>query len=280
MEALSVKGLCKEYPSFSLKDISFSVEQGTIMGFIGRNGAGKTTTLKSILNLVHPSRGEIRFFGMELEKNELEIKKQIGFVSGGVDYYVKKKIKTITGVTRRFYDDWDEQAYRRYMARFELDENKTPDQLSAGMKVKYALTLALSHRAKLLILDEPTSGLDPVSRDDLLDVFLSLQREGVSILFSTHITSDLDRCADSITYIRRGEIAASMPLERFLGQYMAAETDADAVPADISALLIGSKPAKHGYTAIVNKRDAAKLPAFVRLTPADLETAMIHLEKE
>ena len=250
------------------------------MGFIGRNGAGKTTTLKSILNLVHPSRGEIRFFGMELEKNELEIKKQIGFVSGGVDYYVKKKIKTITNVTRRFYDDWDEQAYRRYMARFELDESKTPDQLSAGMKVKYALTLALSHRAKLLILDEPTSGLDPVSRDDLLDVFLSLQREGVSILFSTHITSDLDRCADSITYIRRGEIAASMPLEQFLGQYMAAEIDADAVPADISALLIGAKPAKHGYTAIVNKQDAAKLPAFVRLTPADLETAMIHLEKE
>ena len=275
MEALSVKGLCKEYPSFSLKDVSFSVEQGTIMGFIGRNGAGKTTTLKSILNLVHPSRGEIRFFGMELEKNELEIKKQIGFVSGGVDYYVKKKIKTITNVTRRFYDDWDEQAYRRYMARFELDESKTPDQLSAGMKVKYALTLALSHRAKLLILDEPTSGLDPVSRDDLLDVFLSLQREGVSILFSTHITSDLDRCADSITYIRRGEIAASMPLEQFLGQHMAAE-----IPADISALLIGAKPAKHGYTAIVNKQDAAKLPAFVRLTPADLETAMIHLEKE
>lgn len=280
MEALSVKGLCKEYPSFSLKDVSFSVEQGAIMGFIGRNGAGKTTTLKSILNLVHPSRGEIRFFGMELEKNELEIKKQIGFVSGGIDYYVKKKIKTITNVTRRFYDDWDEQAYRRYMAQFELDENKTPDQLSAGMKVKYALTLALSHRAKLLILDEPTSGLDPVSRDDLLDVFLSLQREGVSILFSTHITSDLDRCADSITYIRRGEIAASMPLERFLGQYMAAEIDADAVPADISALLIGAKPAKHGYTAIVNKQDAAKLPAFVRLAPVDLETAMIHLEKE
>lgn len=280
MEALSVKGLCKEYPSFSLKDVSFSVEQGTIMGFIGRNGAGKTTTLKSILNLVHPSRGEIRFFGTELEKNEPEIKRQIGFVSGGVDYYVKKKIRTITSVTRRFYDDWDEQAYRRYMARFELDENKTPDQLSAGMKVKYALTLALSHRAKLLILDEPTSGLDPVSRDDLLDVFLSLQREGVSILFSTHITSDLDRCADSITYIRRGEIAASMPLKRFLGQYMAAEIEADAIPADISALLIGAKPAKHGYTAIVDKRDAAKLPAFARLAPADLETAMIHLEKE
>ena len=146
--------------------------------------------------------------------------------------------------------------------------------------MKYSLTLALSHRAKLLILDEPTSGLDPVSRDDLLDVFLSLQREGVSILFSTHITSDLDRCADSITYIRRGEIAASMPLEQFLGQYMAAEIDADAIPADISALLIGAKPAKRGYTAIVNKRDAAKLPAFVCLAPADLETAMIHLEKE
>ena len=263
-----------------LRGASFTFEQGKIYGLIGRNGAGKTTTLKSILNLVHPSRGEIRFFGMELEKNELEIKKQIGFVSGGVDYYVKKKIKTITDVTRRFYDDWDEQAYRRCMARFELDGDKTPEQLSAGMKVKYALTLALSHRARLLILDEPTSGLDPVSRDDLLDVFLSLRREGVSILFSTHITSDLDRCADSITYIRRGEIAASMPLENFLGQYMAAEIDADAIPADMGALLIGAKPAKHGYTAIVAKQNAAKLPAYVRIAPADLETAMIHLEKE
>lgn len=280
MEVLSVNGLCKEYPKFSLKNVSFGIERGTIMGFIGRNGAGKTTTLKSMLNLVHPSSGEIRFFDKDLYQNEREIKKRIGFVSGGIDYYEKKPLRTISAVTRSFYDKWDEKAYRSCMERFELDEGKTPKQLSAGMRVKYALTLALSHHAELLILDEPTSGLDPVSREDLLDVFLSLQREGVSILFSTHITSDLDRCADTITYIKHGKIVASMPLERFTGAYMAAQVDTETIPPELLPLLIGTKNAKHGYTAIVHKENADLMPSFVHLSPADLETIMIHLEKE
>lgn len=280
MEVLGVNGLCKEYPSFSLMDVSFTMERGTIMGFIGRNGAGKTTTLKSMLNLVHPSSGEIRFFGKELLKNEQEIKGRIGFVSGGIDYYEKKPLRTISAVTRTFYEHWDEGTYNKLLERFELDEGKTPRQLSAGMRVKYALTLALSHRAELLILDEPTSGLDPVSREDLLDVFLSLQREGVSILFSTHITSDLDRCADTITYIKRGKIVASMPLERFTGAYMAARVDAETIPPELLPRLIGAKNAKHGHTAIIHKEDADFMPSFVHLSPADLETVMIHLEKE
>ncbi len=280
MEVLSVNGLCKEYPAFSLKDVSFSMERGTIMGFIGRNGAGKTTTLKSMLNFVRPNNGEIRFFGRQLCQNEQEIKKRIGFVSGGIDYYEKKPLRTISAVTRKFYELWDENTYIKFMERFELDESKTPKQLSAGMRVKYALTLALSHRAELLILDEPTSGLDPVSREDLLDVFLSLQREGVSILFSTHITSDLDRCADMITYIKRGKIVASMPLDRFTGAYLAAKIDADTIPSQLAPLLIGAKSAKHGYTAIIHKEAADSVPSFVHLSPADLETVMIHLEKE
>lgn len=280
MDALSVNGLCKEYPFFSLKDVSFRMENGTIMGFIGRNGAGKTTTLKSILNMVHPSKGDIRFFGLELNENEQHIKNRIGFVSGGVDYYTKKKLSTIAGVTRRFYDNWDDNAYRRYLKRFELDESKTPQQLSAGMKVKYALTLALSHKAELLILDEPTSGLDPVSRDDLLDVFIELQREGTSILFSTHITSDLDRCADCITYIKRGSIMASMLLKSFTGAYLAAQINADAIPPQLEPLLIGAKAAKHGYTAIIASENTTAMPEYVKLAPADLETIMIHLEKE
>lgn len=280
MEVLSVNGLCKEYPTFSLKNVSFSMERDTIMGFIGRNGAGKTTTLKSMLNLVHPNSGEIRFFGKDLYQNEQEIKKRIGFVSGGTDYYEKKPLHTISAVTRSFYDKWDEKAYRGCMERFELDERKTPQQLSAGMRVKYALTLALSHRAELLILDEPTSGLDPVSREELLDIFLSIQREGASILFSTHITSDLDRCADTITYIKRGSIVASMPLDIFTGAYLAAETDKESIPPELLPLLIGAKRAKHGYTAIIAKENADLMPSFVRLSPADLETIMIHLEKE
>ena len=139
---LEIRGLCKEYPSFRLKDVGFSLARGHIMGFIGRNGAGKTTTLKSALNIVHPSAGELRYFGLDFAENELEIKRRIAFVSGGANYYPNKKLSTITAVTRSFYDGWDEAAYRRYLQLFALDESKTLKALSAGMQVKYALALA------------------------------------------------------------------------------------------------------------------------------------------
>ena len=278
MDVLSINGLCKHYEKFDLKDVTFTVRKGEIMGFIGRNGAGKTTTLKCLLNLVHPTGGEIRFFDQPFLQNEMEIKRRVGFVSGGVDYYMKKKLRLITSVTRAFYPDWDEAAYRRYMTMFALDEQKTPSELSAGMKVKYNLALALSHRAELLILDEPTSGLDPVSRDDLLDVFLTLAREGVSILFSTHITSDLDKCADRITYIKNGRILASEEMDAFEGRYGALALEEEQLTDALRKSLIGLKPAKHGYTAIIPMDDARALGLSPE--PADLETIMVHMEKE
>lgn len=213
---LEVKGLCKEYPSFRLENVSFSVPRGSIMGFIGRNGAGKTTTMKSILNLVHKSSGEIRYFGMDLMEHEKEIKQRIGFAGGAVNYYPRKKIRDLISVTRSFYPGWDPDACQRYLKAFSLSEDKAPFQLSEGMKVKLNLTLALSHKAELLILDEPTSGLDPISRDELLDIFTALREKGISILFSTHITSDLDKCADRITYIKNGKILASDTMEHYI----------------------------------------------------------------
>jgi len=213
---LKVEGLCKEYPKFKLEDVSFEIEAGTIMGLIGRNGAGKTTTLKSILNLIHITKGEIDYFGMNLAEHEDEIKQRIGYAGGAVDYYKKKKIKDFVKITKTFYDNWDEEAYRKYMDVFSLDEDKTPSQLSEGMKVKLSLVIALSHGAELLILDEPTSGLDPVSRDELLEMFKKLAQSGVAILFSTHITSDLDKCADYITYIRQGHVHATGKLDEYV----------------------------------------------------------------
>ena len=272
---LSVRGLCKEYPGFRLDHVSFAMRPGTIMGFIGRNGAGKSTTMKSILNFVHPSSGEVCLFGKSFAENEQEIKERIGYVAGGADFYPMKKLKAITGVARRFYRQWDESAYRRYMEQFQLSENKTPKELSSGMRVKYALVLALSHHAELLLLDEPTSGLDPVSREDLLDVFLDLQEQGVSIFFSTHITSDLDRCADDITYIRNGCIIASGSRSELTGAYRLVSLPA--LPSDPS-LLIGPRRSKDGYTALIRAGDAAK--CGMEATAADLESVMIHLEKE
>lgn len=215
---LSVKHLKKEYEKFTLDDISFEIQSGMIMGLIGRNGAGKTTTIKAILNLIHVSDGEILYFGKNIRENEAEIKEQIGYAGGAVDYYKKKKIRDIVSVTKTFYQGWDDALYRKYTELFELDEDKTPAQLSEGMRVKLNLAIALSHGAKLLILDEPTSGLDPVSRDELLEIFQYLAKEGVAILFSTHITSDLDKCADAITYIRKGKMEFSGRMDDYLRQ--------------------------------------------------------------
>ena len=219
MNTLEVRGLCKRYPEFSLRDVSFSVPAGHITGFIGRNGAGKTTTIKSALNLVHPDAGQIAYFGLDMARHEREIKQRIGYSTGTVNYYPKKKIGDIVAVTRAFYDTWDQAAYEEYRALFELDEGKCPGQLSEGMKVKFNLLLALSHGAEMLILDEPTSGLDPFSRDEILTCFLKLKARGVAILFSTHITSDLEKCADNIIYIRRGQIVADRTREDFSAQY-------------------------------------------------------------
>lgn len=215
MSICDVRHLCKDYPGFSLCDVSFSLEAGTITGFIGRNGAGKTTTIKSMLNLVHPTSGEIRYFGEPFSGNEAAIKQRIGFSTGAVNYYPKKPLRELAAVTSAFYSNWDEAAYRRYLSLFALNEDKCPSELSEGMKVKCNLLLALSHHAEILILDEPTSGLDPFSRDELNEVFGLLRDEGVAIFFSTHVTSDLEKCADRIVYIRRGEIVTADTMEGF-----------------------------------------------------------------
>lgn len=276
--ALEIKGLCKEYPAFKLDNVSFSVMSGSIVGFIGRNGAGKTTTLKSILNLVHPSAGEIRYFGLDLHEHEDAIKQRIGYAGGTVSWYKKKKIKDIVSVTSMFYDNWDNDMWREYCALFRLDENKTPEQLSEGMKVKLNIALALSHKAELLILDEPTSGLDPVSRDELLEIFLHLAHSGVAVLFSTHITSDLEKCADSITYIRQGRIISSCTEKEFIGSYLLLREPED-MNEKMKKAVIGASLSKDGNTIMINSADAGLFAGCSFTTPT-LEEIMVYLEKE
>lgn len=220
MNVLEVRELRKTYPAFTLKDVSLDVPQGAIVGFIGRNGAGKSTTLKSILGLVHPDGGTVRAFGLDYAANEAAIRRRIGVVLGGIDFYPKKKVGVITDVTRRFYSNWDEDKYRHYLELFAIDESKRVDQLSSGMKVKYMIALALSHSAELLILDEPTSGLDPVSRDELVELFRRIVADGSrSILFSTHITSDLEKCASHIAFIKDGEMLYNGGVEDFKARF-------------------------------------------------------------
>ena len=272
---LKVQGLCKNYPAFRLEEVSFELVPGSITGFIGRNGAGKTTTINSMLSFVRPDAGEISFFGLEYPEHDREIKEKIGFVSAGMTYYTRKKLKTITGVVKTFYPEWDDKAYERWMKTFGLDEEKMPAELSNGMKIKYALALALSHGAELLILDEPTSGLDPVSREELVEVFLKLKDEGKTVFFSTHITSDLEKCADRILFLQNGRLKADDTLEGFRDAWRIAECGKE-IPAALQEAARGCCRVKDGYTVLVRKEDAAVFDA----REASLEEIMIHLEKE
>lgn len=272
---LSVKGLCKAYPRFQLRDVSFDLPSGGITGFIGRNGAGKTTTLNAILSYVRPDGGQVFFRGLDMSAHAREIKQKIGFVSAGMTYYTSKKLKTITAVTRSFYPGWDENEYRKYMAQFQLEEDKTPAALSNGMKIKYALALALSHSAELLLLDEPTSGLDPISREELIEIFLSLRDEGKTVLFSTHITSDLEKCADRILFLQKGRLTADMPLDAFGDAYRLAECAGEA-PPEIAGAALGICRTRGGCTALLRREDGEKFAA----RKATLDEIMTHLEKE
>lgn len=282
MELLKIEGLSKKYDKFELKNVSFSLESGYIMGFIGRNGAGKTTTLKSMLNLVHKDGGLVRICGMDFDAQEFDCKQKIGLVLGGVDYYHHAKLKTITNVTKRFYSQWDEKAYAECVKRFELDTEKRVDQLSAGMRVKYSLALALSHNAQLLVLDEPTSGLDPVSRDDLLGLFSEIIEDGRhSILFSTHITSDLEKCADFITYIKSGEILDSDEKDSFKDKYRLVNGKKDMLTPELSSRLIGCREHKFGFEAMISSDNEDECTAAgLDVTAADLEEIMIHIERD
>ncbi|MBP2110372.1 ABC transporter ATP-binding protein [Paenibacillus silagei] len=279
MLALDIRNLNKKYPNFQIKDVSFQLEQGYIMGFIGVNGAGKTTTIKSILNMVQADSGEISILGKNIAEHETELKQDIGCAFGDIDFYTRSRLKTLTGITKKFYKNWSDETYYSYLNRFKLDENKKIAELSTGMKVKYSLTLALSHGARLLILDEPTSGLDPVSRDDLLDIFQELIMGGeISILFSTHITSDLERCADYITFIEQGQIVASSEKNEFKESYRLL-SGSESQLNEVKGKLISCKINSFGFTGLIHARDIDPAWSLNTAIPT-LDDIMIYFAKK
>lgn len=280
MSILTVKKINKKYEKFHLKDVSFELEKGYIMGFIGSNGAGKTTTLKCILNMVQKNSGRVSVLGQDFSQNEIALKQQIGFMFGGVDYYAKKKLCAITDVVKRFYTNWDDAVYQDYMRKFVLDEDKKVEELSHGMRVKYSLALALSHHATLFLLDEPTSGLDPVARDELLEIFQELIEDGNrSILFSTHITSDLEKCADYITYIENGKIIASRTKDDLVGSYKVVKGTKEQLEW-LKPSLISYKTNAFGFSGLIKTQDL-KDGLDIAAEPPNLEEIMIyHAKKE
>lgn len=251
MDTLYISNLNKTYPGFQLKNVSLSLPKGYILGFVGENGAGKTTTINSILNITKRDSGIVKIFGKDIDKHENDIKKDIGYISGDV-FYPKKQIQEVTKIYKRFYDTWDDEVYKEYLKTFKLDESKKLDQLSKGMYIKYILTLALSHHASLLILDEPTTGLDPVARDNILEIFQSLvETEEVSIFYSTHITSDLEKCADYIAFIKEGCIIEHSSKDELLDRYRLVNGSKESLQI-IKDKLIAYKANSFGFNGLIS----------------------------
>ncbi len=278
-EILRLENVNKKYPSFSLKDVSFAIKPGEIMGFIGRNGAGKTTTLKCIMNLLHYESGSIQAFETDMTANELENKQRIGFALSELNYYPNRTIKQLMNVTKRFYKNFDEKKFEEVCKVFNLDVNKKLEELSSGMKVKYSVAIALSHKAELLILDEPTSGLDPVSREEVLDIFREIVKSGDrAILFSTHITSDLDKCASNITYIHNGQIVFTGKKKDFVNSYLFVKDKT--MNKDLEKEYIAYKELDdriEGLISVNNKE--VFIQNNIKPREPDLEEIMVYLER-
>ena len=268
---LRVTGLRKRYPSFELRDVSLEVPAGRIVGFVGRNGAGKTTTLRCVTGAARADGGRVEACGRDAAEDWAAMRRLCGIVLGGALYYETKTLAAIAGVTSRIFDSWDVRAFDALARRFSLDTGKRVRELSQGMRVKFALALALSHGARLLVLDEPTSGLDPLSRDELLDLLLDLVTGGErGILFSTHITSDLDKCATDIVHIRGGRVEAACPLAEYRARFRLVEAE-EARRA--GARVLGTRRTASGETALV--------PSAAGIgEAADLEQIMTHLDRE
>lgn len=275
MNALKVKNLTKVYPEFTLDKVSFSVPTGHIVGLIGRNGAGKSTTLKGILRLIS-AEGRVEVFGKDMNEEELAVKQMIGYVGGGFRFYPRNTLLSVRKNYAAFYSDWNQEKYEKLLAQFQLSETKRVKELSDGMRVKFSIALELSHGAKLLIMDEPTSGLDPLSREEFCDILLEIVRkQEVSVLFSTHITSDLMRIADDIVYISQGKLLLEQPLQQLLCKYSLAHFSCLERAKETNA--IGIKAVKDGYEGLLLRGES--VAGDVVLTDATIDHIMVHLER-
>lgn len=277
MNALELRNVSKSYGDFVLKDISFVLPSGCIMGLIGENGAGKSTTIKLILDCIRRDSGEIFVLGKDNRKDFTAVKEDIGVVLDEAYFPESITVRQVNAVMRYTYRRWNEQTYFSYISRFSLPKDKSFREFSRGMKMKLAIAVALSHEAKLLILDEATSGLDPIARDEILDVFREYTRdEQHSILLSSHITSDLEKLCDYIAFIHKGNLLFCQEKDRLQENYGLLRCSKGEFEALRKQAVLGYRDSGYGIEALVDRRE---IPAGMKVDYASIEEIIVFLAK-
>ncbi|MDD6269515.1 MAG: ABC transporter ATP-binding protein [Oscillospiraceae bacterium] len=252
--ALEVENVTKKYEGFTLDKVSFSIEKGMVMGLVGENGAGKTTLIKLILNAMDRNEGNIRIFGMDNIKEEVEAKERIGYVSDEDFLLVNSNIKKYAKAFAHVYKNWDQELFEKYARMWKLPAKKKFSEYSKGMKTKAMLALALAHHPDMLILDEPTAGLDPVARIEVLDILREIVEEGErAVLFSTHITGDLDKIADSVTLLIDGKVTESMAIDKIEDKYAVISGNLASLDSSNTKLCTGVRRGTQNFEALVKR---------------------------
>lgn len=256
---LYVDNLCKKYKNFKLNNVSLQLPKGFIMGLIGENGAGKTTLIKLIMNLVKKDSGDIKVFDKDNVKFEREIKDRIGFVYDEVCYYDHMSLKENGNMVSMLYSKWNKDKFNYYLNKFELNKDKKLKELSKGMRMKFSLCIALSHGAEFIIMDEPTVGLDPVVRSEVLEELQSLmENENMGVLISTHITSDIERIADYITFIKDGSIVFSKPKDEIMEAYKIIKGDCNILTKEVEKYFEGISKNRFGFEGLTSQVDKVR----------------------
>lgn len=277
MKALEVKGLCKRYENFALDNVSFSLEQGTITGLVGRNGAGKTTILRSILGAAHLDAGSISLLGKPINE---QTKQEIGVVYDTCCFGEMLKIGQIDRVLGDIYRNWSRDVFLGMCEYYELPENKTIKTFSRGMKQKLSIAAALAHSPKLLLLDEPTGGLDPVAREQILHDLQTFIEDGEhTVLLSTHITSDLDRVADHVLIVSHGRMQIDTDKDTLLQEYVIVKGNPEQLEQIEQTDILGLKKHAYSFEALCRGRERIKekYPQFV-CDSTDIEQILVLLE--
>ena len=275
---IELANVTKDYGDFKLDDISFSVPEGSVCGFIGQNGAGKTTTINLILDIIKRDSGEIRLFNESIDKNSAALRENIGVVFDEMGFHEFMTGKDINIMMKNIYKNWDEDRFFQYLKDFSLPSKKKCGSFSRGMRMKLQIAVALSHNAKLLIMDEPTSGLDPIVRNEMINIFRDfVLEEDHTILLSSHITADLEKLADEVVFINKGRIVLAGNKDELLEKHGILKCKKDEAGNISESIVVGADIGRFGVEILVNDMHAAKklYPETV-IEPATLEQIMIY----